>query len=145
MIYKFGQLLLLLILFFACSIGNHELRETKVLDLTEDFDGELILYEIGTIETGDQAILRLQLRNAMKHPVIIQEVRRFCGCTKAEFDSLPIMAEKTSVIKVEFVADQPGIFSKSVKIFLNSQKQPIELKLRGEAIQSSARANKSAY
>ncbi len=142
---KLCHLLIALILLAACSTRKPEVSETKVLDLTGDLNGTLLLYEIGTIATGQQAVVVLQLNNAMNKPVIIQEARRFCGCTMAEYDTQPILPRESSDVKVVFVADHLGLFSKSVKIYLNSQKEPIELKLKGEVVRPAIVAENSAY
>ncbi len=144
-IHKLCRLLLPLILLVACSTRNPEVRETKVLDLSGDLNGRLLLYEIGNIAIGEQAMVMLQLKNAMQEPVIIQEVRRFCGCTIAEYDTHPILPQESSDVKVVFVADHLGIFSKSMKIYLNSQKKPIEIKLKGEVVQTSSLTQNSGY
>ena len=87
----------------------------------------------------------LQLNNAIQEPVIIQEVRRFCGCTKAGYDTAPILPKESSEVIVTFVADHLGLFSKSMKIYLNSPKEPVELKLKGEVVQTSIVTENCAY
>ncbi len=138
MIHKLCQLLIPLILLTACSTRNLEVSETRVLNLTGNLNGKLLLFEIGTITMGQQFVVALQLNNSMHEPVMIQEVRRFCGCTMTKYDAQPILPRESSEVKVVFVADHLGIFSKSVKVYLSSQKEPIELKLKGEVVQTSS-------
>ena len=120
----------------GCSTLESKVSETKVLDITENVEGDII-YEMGTIKTGDRTVLELKLKNTLQKPVVINEVIRFCGCTIPEFETSPILPQKSSVVKITFVADHVGLFSKSVKIYLDTQEKPVQILFKGEIVGKS--------
>lgn len=112
------------------------MRETKVLELTSKVETDII-YQMGILYTGDQKYLELKLKNTLHKPVIINDVIRFCGCTIPEFHTGPILPQTSSVIKFTFVADHVGVFSKCVKIYLDTQEKPIQVLFKGEIVSKS--------
>lgn len=130
------SLLILVFMATGCSTLESKVSETKVLDITENVEGDII-YEMGTIETGDRTVLELKLKNTLQKPVVINEVIRFCGCTIPEFETSPILPQKSSVVKITFVADHVGLFSKSVKIYLDTQEKPVQILFKGEIVGKS--------
>jgi hypothetical protein len=112
---------------------NPEIREIKVFEITNCVE-EDIVYEIGAIQMGHQADLVLKLKNTLDKPVVINEVRRFCGCTIPEFETAPILPQKSSVVKITFIANHLGLFSKSIKIYLNTQAKPVQVIFKGEVV-----------
>lgn len=120
----------------GCIRLESKVSETKVLEITENVERDVI-YEMGTIETGERTVLELKLKNTLQKPFVINDVIRFCGCTIPEFETAPILPQKYSVVKITFIADHLGLFSKSVKIYLNTQKKPVQILFRGEIVSRS--------
>lgn len=120
----------------GCIRLEPKVSETKILEITENVESDII-YEMGTIETGERTVLELKLKNTLQKPFVINDVIRFCGCTIPEFETKPILPQKYSVVKITFIADHLGLFSKSVKIYLNTQKKPVQILFRGEIVSRS--------
>lgn len=133
---NFFSILMIVLLIVGCSRLGSNVSETKVLEITENVEGDVI-YEMGTIENGDQTVLELKLKNTLQKPFVINDVVRFCGCTIPEFETAPILPQKYSVVKITFVADQLGLFSKAVKIYLDTQEKPVQVLFRGEIVSKS--------
>jgi hypothetical protein len=100
---------------------------------------EPVSYEIGKIEVGSSAKFILNLKNTRKSPVVITEVRSFCGCTIPEYKPEPVLPGQYTTVKIKFLAEHLGLFDKAVRVFLNHREEPVELRLTGEVI----RKNKS--
>lgn len=95
-----------------------------------------VVYEMGRVYAGTTAEFVLNLKNTGKSAVVVNEARTFCGCTLPEFNPEPVPPGEYSRIRVTFLAEQPGIFDKEVRIFLNSREEPLKLILRGEVIRN---------
>ncbi len=130
------SILMIVMMTAGCIRLESKVSETKVLEITENVERDVI-YEMGTIETGERTVLELKLKNTLQKPFVINDVIRFCGCTIPEFETAPILPQKYSVVKITFIADHLGLFSKSVKIYLNTQKKPVQILFRGEIVSKS--------
>jgi len=93
-----------------------------------------VFYEMGRVYAGSSAVFILYLKNTRKSPVLINEVRSFCGCTIPDYTAEPVLPGESSRIKVTFIADHLGIFDKAVRVYLKDREIPVELRLRGEVI-----------
>lgn len=129
-------ILMIIGLLSGCDGLKSKISETKVLEITESVEDDVV-YEMGTIKAGDQTVLELRLKNTLEKPVVINDVIRFCGCTIPEFETAPILPQKFSVVKITFVADHLGLFSKSIRIYLDTQKKPVQILFRGEIVSKS--------
>lgn len=130
------SILMIVMMAAGCIRLESKVSETKVLEITENVERDVI-YEMGTIETGERTVLELKLKNTLQKPFVINDVIWFCGCTIPEFETAPILPQKYSVVKITFIADHLGLFSKSVKIYLNTQKKPVQILFRGEIVSKS--------
>jgi len=120
----------------SCSEWKSGAGEFKVLNIAADMD-KLVVYEMDTILLGSSTELTLKLTNTLQTPVIINEVRVFCGCTRTEYQPEPILPGKSSKIKITYHADQLGIFDKAIRLFINDQDSPVELRFRGEVVRNN--------
>lgn len=123
----------IIVLISGCSTQETRVSESKVLEITENVKDDII-YEMGTIHTGDRKVLELKLKNTLQKPFVINEVIRFCGCTSTEYETAPVLPQKSTIVKFTFHADHMGLFSKSVKIILDTQEKPVQILFRGEIV-----------
>ena len=131
----FALLPLFLLSKTGCDKHAGPASQKHSLNLIPDMK-ELFIYDLGAINLGTRTELILDLHNNLSFPVVINEARVFCNCTFPEYDPDPILPGKSSIMKITFVAEQTGPFSKSVKIFFNFKKAPVEIKLTGEVIKN---------
>lgn len=120
----------------ACSDWQSGAGESKALNIAADMD-RLVVYEMDTVLLGSSTELMLKLTNTLQTPVIINEARVFCGCTRPEYKPEPILPGKSSKIKITYHADQLGTFDKAIRLFFNDQDSPVELRFRGEVVRDS--------
>lgn len=133
-------LLMTAFMIYSCSRYNQKISETKVLEVTENIE-EDVIFNMGILKSGEQTVLELKLINTLQKPFVINDVIRFCGCTTPEYATTPILPQKSSVIKFTFVADHVGLFSKAVKIYLDTQKKPVQVLFRGEIVGKTKSSN----
>lgn len=115
----------------SCSMNIAAHREMKKLKIVREIETEVV-FDLGTLQIGDQKELILQLENTLEVPVVINEIKRFCGCTIPTYDSKPIFPLKSSEVKIVFAAHQIGTFYKSLKMYLSSQEKPIKIVFSGK-------------
>lgn len=74
------------------------------------------------------------LTNTGVNPLVIADVSTSCGCTSVEYNKEPVKPGDELKLIVKYKADEPGHFSKSIKVFCNTKDSPISLKITGEAL-----------
>ncbi|MBQ3610059.1 MAG: DUF1573 domain-containing protein [Bacteroidaceae bacterium] len=73
------------------------------------------------------------LINTGNNVLAVQDVITSCGCTKAEYSKEPVRPGGTLEVKVIYEADEPGRFNKSITVYCNAEKSPLQLTIRGLA------------
>ena len=124
---------ILLVLGSSCLSKHPSVTETKILEITDTVNEDLI-YQLGKLTLNDRRELKLIIKNRTQTPIMINEVRRFCGCTIPHFDSEPIKPNESGEVEITYVADHFGIFSKSLKVYLSTQRKPFQLLFKGEVV-----------
>ena len=76
---------------------------------------------------------RFTLFNTGNNVLAVQDVITSCGCTKAEYSKEPVRPGGTLEVKVIYEADEPGRFNKSITVYCNAEKSPLQLTIRGLA------------
>lgn len=114
-----------------CQGEQTKRGETKLMEIT-DSAYEDVVYELGTLAVGQEQEFVLTLTNKTPKPVLINNIRVFCGCTRPEYQTEPILPEASSDLKIRFVADRPGVFSKAVRVYLSNQDDPFDVQFTGE-------------
>ncbi len=64
-------------------------------------------------------------------PLLIQHVKTSCGCTVPEWPKKPIKPGEKGEIKIEYNTSHPGRFRKTISVFYNGEKSPIQLVVKG--------------
>ncbi|WP_299576977.1 DUF1573 domain-containing protein [uncultured Sunxiuqinia sp.] len=125
----------LAVFIWNCQGQQASRGETKMMELT-DSAYEDVVYELGTLVVGQEQEVVLTLTNKTPKPVLINNVRVFCGCTMPEYQTEPILPEASSDLKIRFVADSPGLFNKAVRVYLSNQDDPFDVQFTGEITQT---------
>lgn len=118
----------------ACSPKREKVYETKTIEIVDSTTIDDVVFQLGELQFRDQKKLEVIIKNTTQTPVVINEVRQFCGCTIPDYSKEPIKPGDTGKIEVLFVADHSGIFSKALKVFINEQKEPFQLLFRGSVV-----------
>lgn len=75
--------------------------------------------------------------NKGKSPVEIRDVKVSCGCTTTLFTIGKILKGDTAIVNVNFdPQERPGKFNKNIYVYLNDDKLPERLEIKGNVIAS---------
>ena len=130
-IYKTFISSVIILFFVSCSSFGPDKGETKHLEITNEIE-ETITYELGILKMNDEKKLKLLLKNQLTKPVVINDIRGFCGCTIPSFSKEPVLPGKSSEVLIVFQAHQTGTFNKELKMYLSSQEKPVSIIFNGE-------------
>jgi hypothetical protein len=116
--------ILLIILACACStpVGQN--------DASISFDN--VKHDFAKIPYKKEANCSFGFSNPGKTMLIIYEVKTSCGCTVPEWTKEPIRPGKNGTIAINYKADFPGVFHKTVTVFYNGINSPDTLEIHGE-------------
>jgi len=86
-----------------------------------DFNFSEETYDFGKIPKGTPVVHEFGFTNTGKEPIVISNVQASCGCTTPSWPKEPILPGKTSTIKVQYNAANPGGFNKSITVTSNAK------------------------
>ena len=73
------------------------------------------------------------ISNTGKAPLVINDVITSCGCTTVAYTKKPVFPGENTILKVNYKAEQPEHFNKTITIYCNVKNGSFELKIRGNA------------
>lgn len=89
------------------------------------------------------------VKNTGTEPLVIEDVKKTCGCTVTEWTKEPIMPGETGTVTAQYNAAKIGYFKKDVTIISNASNSPIKLFLEGTVVKkeelSGAPENKNSF
>ena len=89
-------------------------------------------HDFGELNLRDKVFTCFEFENLSPAPLIINDVRTNCGCTVSAWDKNPAGKGGILKVKVEFVAETVGIFSKRITVFSNAKDSPHSLTITGD-------------
>lgn len=120
-------------LYLGLINGKDTQSTSETLPMT-DISISTTCLDLGTFEWKKKKGMIFSINNIGQKPLVINEVIASCGCMEIIYDKTPVPPNKTIRIKVYYQAESPGYFNKTIKIYSNSNKDPLILKVRGNAI-----------
>lgn len=103
-------------------------KEAKI-SFTED------VYDFGTVSVKNGKVSHeFNFRNDGDSNLIIINAKADCGCTKPEYSEEPIAPGKSGKVKVTFVPNGKGHFTKKITITTNGHPRKARLLIKGEVI-----------
>ncbi|MCH5226483.1 MAG: DUF1573 domain-containing protein [Muribaculaceae bacterium] len=88
-------------------------------------------------ETDGVKYGEFRLVNHGRKKLEISQVKATCGCTELEYSQGKIGKGDTAVIKVAFDPfERPGKFDKGIYVFINDEKIPVNLRIKGVVLAS---------
>ena len=95
-------------------------------------------HDFGKIKQVIPATTYFEFKNVSNKPVVVQVATAGCGCTKPEWDSLPVPPGKSSKIKVGYNAAAMGSFTKDVYITFAGVPDQKTIHIKGEVLAADA-------
>ncbi|MCG8579948.1 MAG: DUF1573 domain-containing protein [Bacteroidales bacterium] len=103
-----GFLVVIIVVSASCGTANKKQSKGKgKLNFTE------LSYNFGELKHGDVVGHRFKVINEGEYPVVIQKVKKGCGCTDVLFPKKPIEAKDSAYVEVVF--DTKGWKGRQVK------------------------------
>lgn len=140
---------IMLIAGVAVSQENAPKKEKKDKVETENVEKrssilfDKLVYDFGAVEKGGDASCVFTFKNVTKKPVTLTNVRTSCGCTAADWPKEPIAKKKKGSIKVKYDSNRVGKFTKTIKVFIEGEENPIQLEIKGTIVAPNANSIKS--
>ena len=134
----------------AFSQENGTKKEKKDKEQTENVEKrssilfDKLVHDFGTMEKGGDASCVFTFKNVTKKPVTLTNVKTSCGCTAADWPKEPIAKKKKGSIKVKYDSNRIGKFTKTIKVFIEGNENPIQLEIRGTIVSPNANDVKDA-
>lgn len=117
-------------LYFNIVLGK-DISTSNVQTTFLHIDKKIV--NMGKFNWRDKVQTEFVLTNTGKIPLVIADISTSCGCVLVEYNKKPVLPNDSLIIVVEYTADVPGYFDKSMKIFCNIEESPLLLKIIGEA------------
>ena len=146
----FFVLAIILIASVAFSQENAGKKEKKDKAPTENVEKrssivfDKLVHDFGTMEKGGDASCVFTFKNITKKPVTLTNVKTSCGCTAADWPKEPVAKKKKGSIKVKYDSNRIGKFTKTIKVFIDGNDNPIQLEIRGTILSPNANDVKTA-
>lgn len=129
---------------FAFSQENGAKKEKKDKEQTENVEKrssilfDKLVHDFGTMEKGGDASCVFTFKNVTKKPVTLTNVKTSCGCTAADWPKEPIAKKKKGSIKVKYDSNRIGKFTKTIRVYIDGNENPIQLEIRGTIVSPNA-------
>ena len=97
-----------------------------------------LVHDFGSLEKGGDASCVFTFKNISKKPVTLTNVKTSCGCTAADWPKEPVAKKKKGTIKVKYDSNRVGKFTKTIKVYIDGEENPIQLEIRGTILSPNA-------
>jgi hypothetical protein len=95
---------------------------------------EELVHDFGTIAQGGDGTYEFVFKNAGKDPLIINNVKSSCGCTKPEWSAEPVKKGQKSSVKVGYNTRLVGPFTKTITVYSNATNATVTLTIKGAVL-----------
>jgi hypothetical protein len=95
-----------------------------------------VKYDFGKIKQGVPVTHDFAFQNTGNQPAVIQSATASCGCTTPTWPQTPVAKSKKDKISAGFNAAAPGPFEKTITVKVAGYDQPVELRIKGEVLNS---------
>ena len=89
--------------------------------------------DLGAFDWKKQKSCEFILTNIGKELLVVDNVVTSCGCTTVEYSKVPVQPEKNLILKVNYIAERPEYFNKTITVYCNAEDSPFHLKISGNA------------
>lgn len=92
------------------------------------------VYDCGQVMFRTPITTNFVVKNKTSKQIKITDIQTSCGCTTATADNTTIPGGKEIIVKATFDAKQLGHFQKDIWIYVDGQKKPLELTMKGVVV-----------
>ena len=117
------------ILCMMTAMPSYAKKKEAKIEFKED------VYDFGQVSaTGGKVSHVFTFTNTGDSNLVIINAKADCGCTKPEYSEQPIAPGKSGKVKVTFVPNGKGQFTKKVTVTTNGSPRKARLIIKGEVI-----------
>lgn len=98
------------------------------------FDWLSRTHDFGQIVQNKPVTARYEFSNMGKTDLVIEEVKRTCGCTMVNWTKDPIPPGGSGFVEATYNAKKEGVFNKGITVKSNAKKDVTVLYLKGEVV-----------
>lgn len=113
-------------------------NETENVEKRSSIMFDKLVHDFGALEKGGDASCVFTFKNMTKKPVTLTNVKTSCGCTAADWPKEPIAKKKKGSIKVKYDSNRIGKFTKTIKVYIEGEENPIQLEIKGTIVSPNA-------
>lgn len=89
--------------------------------------------DLGTFDWKKQMSCEFAITNIGQEILVVDNVVTSCGCTTVEYTKAPVQPGNILILKVNYTAEHPEYFNKTITVYCNEEYSPIQLKISGNA------------
>lgn len=89
--------------------------------------------DMGTFDWHQEQKSTFTLTNTGSSPLVITDVVTSCGCTTVDYGKEPVRPGSSVTLKVNYKADHPEHFNKTITVYCNTEPSPLKLRIAGNA------------
>ena len=117
---------------------NNDKAQTENVEKRSSIVLDKLVHDFGTMEKGGDASCVFTFKNVTKKPGTLTNVKTSCGCTAADWPKEPVAKKKKGSIKVKYDSNRVGKFTKTIKVFIDGNENPIQLEIKGTIVAPNA-------
>lgn len=88
---------------------------------------------LGRFNWQEEQKAQFMIYNVGNRPLVINDVTTSCGCTSVDYPKKPVSPGDSISLQVNYKADHPEHFNKTITVYCNTNPSLIQLKIRGDA------------
>lgn len=88
---------------------------------------------LGRFNWQEEQKAQFMIYNVGKRPLVINDVTTSCGCTSVDYPKQPVRPGDSISLQVNYKADHPEHFDKTITVYCNTDPSLIQLKITGDA------------
>ena len=114
-------------------MSNRE-RESLITRISTEISVDATEIDFGQIPIGVEQTQTITISNIGQNPLVIEKTSTSCGCTIVENSKEPIAPNQKTEVTIKYNPDKKGFFSKTVTIYCNTGKMPLQIRVKGNVI-----------
>ena len=88
---------------------------------------------LGEFDWKEPQTVTFMLKNTGENLLVIHDVTTSCGCITVDYNKEPVKPNATLAIKVTYTAEHAEQINKTISLYCNVEKSPIQLQVKGNA------------
>ena len=88
---------------------------------------------LGEFDWKESQTVTFMLKNIGENLLVIHDVTTSCGCITVDYNKEPVKPNATLAIKVTYTAEHAEQINKTISLYCNVEKSPIQLQVKGKA------------